>query len=323
MPSTTSLGPHSFYNAGPLTTTYTAPASCATVNTDHLMMGHRTAPDHFRYGVCAFDQGDCVPSGGALDSQNAKNGFRANSRFDYFSPGLHCPHGWATVGVATRNAEGVITSSGPAFTFASSTVTVDEDHTSSTFRSTSTAILESDMGSFAYPGRHGLLAAMDRGETAVMCCPSSMTANALNAPCFAALPSAEVRTKVCFAGDVSDYLRVSTQVSIFGTTVSAYLHLIPSTGGIPTITSTISSSERSELIAYTVVPMVALVHRASDTEYSTKTGEGESSSASKTPNGAAAMTGRPAFQMTFLGEVSPLVLTTLVGVAAGFALVLA
>lgn len=171
MPSATSLGPHSFYNAGPLTTTYTAPASCATVNTDHLMMGHRTAPDHFRYGVCAFDQGDCVPSGGALDSQNVKDGFRANSRFDYFSPGLHCPHGWATVGVATRNAEGVITSSGPAFTFASSTVTVDEDHTSSTFRSTSTAILESDMGSFAYPGRHGLLAAMDRGETAVMCCP--------------------------------------------------------------------------------------------------------------------------------------------------------
>ncbi|KAK8105099.1 hypothetical protein PG999_008458 [Apiospora kogelbergensis] len=327
MPSATTLSNLSFHNAGPLTTTYTAPASCASADPDHMMMGPRYLPGNFQYGVCATEKGDCYPSGSAIDALNAKDSLQADARLDYFSPGLHCPHGWTTVGAATKNAEGVITSSGPAFTFPSTTQTLEIDRTTSTLHTTKTARLE-DVSFFGYPARHALLGAMDRGETVIMCCPSSMTAHALNAPCYEALPSAPVRTSVCYAHSASEYSQVYTQASLFGTTVSAVeLKPTATTGQFSVKTMSLPTESQAGLIAYTVMPMVALVHRASDATAAgdgTKTGGegGSSSSPSNSPN-SAAMAGRPPFQMARLGEVSTWVLTTLVGVAAGFALVLA
>ncbi|KAK8033723.1 hypothetical protein PG991_003121 [Apiospora marii] len=329
MPSTTSLSRFSFHNAGPLTTTYTAPASCMTAQPTQLMLGPTTEPDTFYYGGCSFQQDNCYPSGVELDALRSKSDVKVNNKLDYFSPGLHCPENWTTVGMATKNAEGVITSSGPAFTYPGSTITGILDRTGGTVMTTAKATLSDDMKRFGYAGHHALLGAMDHGETAILCCPSSMTARALNGVCFAALPSVEVPRSVCFVGSASDYTTGLTQLSIFGTTVSGRFNQATATGPLSTQTTALPEKVRSELLAYTIMPIVALVHRESDTfkhdNDTETTDEGAPLTTTTTSSSSsAAMAGRSsAFQMAFLGGAWPWVSTTLLaGVAAGFALVL-
>ncbi|KAK7957884.1 hypothetical protein PG996_010671 [Apiospora saccharicola] len=130
-------------------------------------------PDTFYYGGCSFEQGDCYPSGVDIDALDAKSGVKVNNnnRLDCFSPGLNCPHDWTTVGAATKSAEGRITRPGPAFTYAGSTTVGIPDRTGGTVMRTSMATLSDGMERFVYAGHHALLGAMERGETAILCCP--------------------------------------------------------------------------------------------------------------------------------------------------------
>lgn len=161
-----------------------------------------------------------------------------------------------------------------------------------------------------------------------------MTARALNGVCFAALPSVEVPRSACFVGSAPDYTTGLTRLSIFGTTVSGRFNQATAAGPLATQTTALPEKVRSELVAYTAVPLVALVHRESDalkhdSDTGTTTDEGEGAPSTPTTttssSSAAAMAGRPsAFQMAFLGGAWPRVSTTLAGVAAaGLALALA
>lgn len=109
MPRTTEFFGAPLTNVGPLTTTYTAPASCATgfrqwnvalKNTNHttLRYGYLGAA-----GTTCTDQpvGECLPSGAKFDElAKAATTTYNNGYLAYFSPGLHCPSGWETAGVA-------------------------------------------------------------------------------------------------------------------------------------------------------------------------------------------------------------------------------
>jgi len=129
-----------------------------TAEPSNLMLGPTDEPDTFYYGGCSFEQGNCYPSGVDIDALDAKSGVKVNNnRLDYFSPGLNCPHVWTNVAAATENAEGLITSSGPAFTYAGSTTVGIPDRTGGTVIRTSMATLSDNMERFLYAGHHALL----------------------------------------------------------------------------------------------------------------------------------------------------------------------
>jgi hypothetical protein len=154
MPTATSFSGYSLLDNGPLTTTFTAPAACSTAY--QIML----APsDHPTIGLweaeCNYvPPADCNPSGSVIQSiySSAEGGNpTAGNVIVYHSPGVVCPAGWATVGVAAKP------------------------------NPTSTSISGAFNQSFAFqPGNRAVfwepeldvfLAALDPGETAVACCP--------------------------------------------------------------------------------------------------------------------------------------------------------
>lgn len=100
---------------------------------------------------------DCVPSGSVLDNLwNSLTSTRSGAPFtqgtiDYYSPGIVCPSGYETVGVASKLSGGIASSSGaafvPAVTPASETFDLSD------------------------PAPNVLLQAMLEGESAILCCP--------------------------------------------------------------------------------------------------------------------------------------------------------
>ncbi|KAM5344434.1 hypothetical protein ACJ41O_012970 [Fusarium nematophilum] len=100
MPTVTLITGHSatITNFGPLTTTYTAPTSCATA-TDHLYFAGKDDPGGiWAYPMCTIQTfGDCIPSGDAFDElMTSYDGFLEFGFYHYYSPGLYCPSGWTT-----------------------------------------------------------------------------------------------------------------------------------------------------------------------------------------------------------------------------------
>ncbi|KAF5585846.1 uncharacterized protein FSUBG_12305 [Fusarium subglutinans] len=106
MPTVTRISTARITNFGPLTTTYTAPASCAT-ETDRIYFAYDS--DHPEYlwanPTCKMQLiGKCIPSGDQYDhlitATYAKTfdlGF-----YHYYSPGLYCPSDWTTAGKYVR-----------------------------------------------------------------------------------------------------------------------------------------------------------------------------------------------------------------------------
>ena len=115
MPSVTSLSQYTLQNLGPLTTTFTAPESCATLEPPVALA--RTDQPSLPYWQQECDEVDdsfaaCLPSGRAHFDiyKNESDATRPPNVIPYFSPGLHCPDSWTTAGVAVKNAEGSIVS---------------------------------------------------------------------------------------------------------------------------------------------------------------------------------------------------------------------
>lgn len=156
MPTTTSLSNYEFINLGPLTTAYTAPQSCATMALTAL--ANVADGDHWpEWSVdCDIaDVGDCVPSGAKADEKFAalstQSPNAAYAGFAYYSPGIHCPSGWETVGIAAKNAAGDLSTSGGVY----------DAHLVGT----------TTMAPIRNPPEHIFAQALDKEETAALCCP--------------------------------------------------------------------------------------------------------------------------------------------------------
>lgn len=160
MPTTTSLSNWYFVNAGPLTTTFTAPESCSTKGATALAQldGEEVV---LRYRLNCESEGfeDCAPKGESLDSlfhslstQRPDPTYQA---FIYHSPGLHCPSGWSTMGTAEKDADGQIKTSGEPY----------DAH------NVEYATLTTSRPPMINPAEHIFAEALDNGETAVLCCP--------------------------------------------------------------------------------------------------------------------------------------------------------
>lgn len=161
MPTATSVSAFTLINNGPLTTTFTAPASCATEY--RTMAAVAGTPSYLRWPVeCEWlPPADCNPYGSAVRSiissvQGSDNPV-AGKVIEYHSPGLVCPSGWVTVGAAARP--------NPTSTSVSGVFVMSE-------------LVPTGGGSpriVQQPYLDVLLDALDPGETAVACCPRSPT----------------------------------------------------------------------------------------------------------------------------------------------------
>lgn len=128
-PISASNGWWTFTNDGPLTTTYTPAPSCTS--TDRLFIGYvnhdRVIPEYRVQCTSDVNLYACLPTPTTtitkLPDPPTSHGWAGIG--DYYSPGLYCPSGWETVGVAGRDASSSLSSSGilstrPAITFSSS-----------------------------------------------------------------------------------------------------------------------------------------------------------------------------------------------------------
>ena len=140
MPSATSFSGYNLLNNGPLTTAFTAPATCSTA---FVMLGLATDPAAVQWDAqCDWvPPADCNPSGSVIQSiiSAQNNNAAAADVIVYHSPGLVCPSGWATVGAAAK-LNPMSTSTSGAF-------------------NPSVPLLDVFMS------------ALDPGETAILCCP--------------------------------------------------------------------------------------------------------------------------------------------------------
>ncbi|KAF5630110.1 hypothetical protein F52700_7468 [Fusarium sp. NRRL 52700] len=116
MPTATAYSGIGLINNGPLTTTYTPPASCITATTDQIFFAH---PESITIGYGAptcetTSMGKCLPSGSNHDKLfSYLNDHGGESTIDYYSPGIACPEGWTTAGtLAHGNQSGSVEKSG-------------------------------------------------------------------------------------------------------------------------------------------------------------------------------------------------------------------
>ncbi|KAK3387382.1 hypothetical protein B0H63DRAFT_509193 [Podospora didyma] len=248
MPTATSVSQWTLTNWGPLTTTFAANAACAT--TGISMLAPRSALGNGFSVDCAVATvgASCYPSGSQLDAA-ASTAFDKVGYFvmGYFSPGLVCPSGWKTVGVAARGSDGSVSASGIFIAPTSGPGAVVEN------------------GPFFNPAVNVFTAAIDAGETAAACCPSAMTADP-GGVCVSTLPDYRPTTacqRLLPGGAVSTFV---TDITFLGAHTTA--QLLSFVGGKPitsTTTITLPPSQASELVGVSVMPMVMLVRHASDT----------------------------------------------------------
>lgn len=152
MPSITTLSDLGLVNLGPLTTTFTAPQTCATPDQVVLRSDDFSAKVPYYWSECAVGderwRSTCYPSGTELAKLYTSND---HSGYPYYSPGLVCPESWVTVGVAARDDEGRISSSGILRPF--------------------TTPRPSESRVYYNPVPNIFMQALDPGETLALCCP--------------------------------------------------------------------------------------------------------------------------------------------------------
>jgi hypothetical protein len=184
MPSVTSLSQYTFSNLGPLTTTWTAPSSCATQKDIYLAPSSR--PDQaWVASTCGYSpRGSCYPGGSSSQYDEI---FTINQNMwvggvvPYYSPGLYCPDQYTTAGIAVKDGDGKLVSSSGLFAptvSGTSTITTGPQTYTTTwnryqFNSTSavTSTVTNTHAPTYNPYWNVFMEALGPSETAVACCP--------------------------------------------------------------------------------------------------------------------------------------------------------
>lgn len=107
MASATEYFGASFTNLGPLTSTWTAPESCATNTVNQYFGVERDLQGiDYVYGRASCGParlGECVPSGSAIDEfKDSINSDAPLGVFWYHSPGIACPKDWTTAAMIAK-----------------------------------------------------------------------------------------------------------------------------------------------------------------------------------------------------------------------------
>ncbi|RSL82872.1 hypothetical protein CEP51_004869, partial [Fusarium floridanum] len=258
-------------NLGPLTTTYTAPAECATAteNIQFIQADLPWVPAAWGYPSCVpGDYGKCIPSGDAYDKLAKEHYYTWQQEFfPYYSPGLVCPKGWTTAGEYAKSkgtpTKGMLTAQ------------PDWNITEPAFlplTSVWTSVLEDS-------------------ETLVYCCPSGYTGdNFLNCHSIMGPITDFGYTTGCIHS--WDGKKYTDATATFEGVESPYISKIKITAkpGTAYWTETVITVEETNIHVATKVPAVALVYQSSDLEKATLPGgsEKETSSSGESEKNAAA-----------------------------------
>ncbi|KAM0194388.1 hypothetical protein ACHAPI_007149 [Fusarium lateritium] len=269
MPTATGYFGHSVHNLGPLTTTFTAPSSCAT-GTDHIVYASLTAdPILFGAPTCeVVPFADCIPNGEEWDSVNGQTTTFVQGQFVYYSPGLACPSGWETVWSLDRGDS------------TSGSVTVSSLSSASRLISSVQKDIDAGRPRLMHP-TEVWKEVLEPEETLVYCCPSDYTADTWG-NCISTLgPRSEfisTYSQICLKYAPIDLTQIGT---LDGTTLTQdLLYIVSGTGSVETVlTGAFLTETRSpnDLVIATYVPAVPLVYRQSDLDEAKKndTGKGD------------------------------------------------
>jgi len=158
MPSATRVSEYALTNFGPLTSVFTPDAACAT-STGILQLAAKQSPYDLAFNVdCNVPTvgAKCFPSGSQLDARVSTVFKNPGDNFlGYFSPGVVCPSGWNTVGVAAKGNDGKVSTSG---------IFDRPKDLGATPTPTGLPLFNPPLNAFT--------AALDPGETAAVCCPT-------------------------------------------------------------------------------------------------------------------------------------------------------
>ncbi|KAL2131160.1 hypothetical protein VTI74DRAFT_5447 [Chaetomium olivicolor] len=249
MPTVTSFANFVVSNLGPITTTFTAPASCTT---EQLVVGFSASPldDIWQTdcGPLAGSVGQCRPSGAGIDAFYSRNYLSASpGLLSYYSPGIVCPAGWTTAGVTSRNTDGSPGSASGVFNFPAPT------KTQPSYLQWITALGQ----------------VIDPGETAAVCCPSGYTIPRDPGYCYSVLPTSVYQpsagSSFCQLQFTSaDVGTMNMTLTINGQSRSTQVLEVTGTVPITIVSTTFSPAQATHLVGVKIVPMVPLVHKAAD-----------------------------------------------------------
>ncbi|KAF3392671.1 hypothetical protein F1880_008621 [Penicillium rolfsii] len=258
-------------NYGPLTTTFTPAPSCS--GTSHLRLG--TIDDNFprlSYMVqCETTEwSDCAPPATITTASTSDGAEWSASAGHYYSPGLYCPSGWETVGLAGRDGDKPYTDSGVISAYGASQW----------------------VPSFPYELTQ-LAKGLQPSETVALCCPTGFTADPIGG-CFQAVPSYPLSVVCDVYEDITR--SVSKATSTYTTDGSTIKEIIRSTSTIRTTETFYETwTGGNEYLDYITpimfVEAVTLIHHESDLSTTEKTSSG-SGTATGTGSGVATGTGK-------------------------------
>ncbi|KAK1671857.1 hypothetical protein BDP55DRAFT_731933 [Colletotrichum godetiae] len=251
----TELSQHAITNLGPLTTAFTAPASCATSSLGLYLAFESAFPDRvqpfYRQKCEVPDYGECFPSGAVFDDMRSAAITGRSDRagtIAYFSPASSCPDQYTTAGVAAKNAEGAVSSSGvfvPPFV----RVPFGSGHMSDRL--------------VANPLVNVFMEALDRNETAVVCCPDGYTVG-FNGGCFSQVPESVYgpTTTVCLRNtDPKAVSWVNATFTYNNTVASGLVYSYLATSyEVTTQTRTFTGALSDSLIPVASKPAVTMVY---------------------------------------------------------------
>jgi hypothetical protein len=288
-----SLSALNLINLGPLTTTYTPPAACATETARVAIARTNSVHNIAWFEDCEQPQfgtfGSCLPYGAERDADAlASEQARHSSAVYYHSPGIACPESWTTAGVAAR---------------------VGNEYSIDGIFGTTRAINLTTTIEIVYPTTNPvpniLREALEPSETAVVCCPSGFTANE-GIGCHKTLPlDAYTAPSVCKTSAAWGMSYEAVTYTYLGEAITGVAEICTDPAGAQYATMTAEPPTNPQFgIAATYVPAVTLILGggsnngggavASDTgsntlptATATATPTGSSSSAATTPTGAA------------------------------------
>jgi len=277
MPTATVLSQRTFNNLGPLTTTFTVPASCATL-TNNVYITTNKGRDLLGLdcNTKTSTLGDCYPSGSSVDAILAS--FAGNpergEQLHYFSPGIQCPSAWTTAGVAAKDASGSLSASG-------------------VFTSASAVLYNSVFVDLVLPNI--LAANLAAGETAAVCCPGGFTTE--QGSCVSTLASSQPITGGCaYLVPHNDYTFIQTTMTLPQTTATGGIFSLTDTSPLTLTSITFRPGEAKDWASVAVMPMVTLLHQASDLPGGA-TSSSEGTAKSQSPSSQADTVRAPGVQM--------------------------
>ncbi|CBF71527.1 uncharacterized protein ANIA_06821 [Aspergillus nidulans FGSC A4] len=288
MNTSVSAGWYSFTNLGPITTTFTPAPACTASNqvsigyVDNFFTGVNV---YAAYGVqctSTVDYFDCIPTMTPEPTSTTAVPDDDIIWVDYgvyYSPGLYCPKGWKTVGMAGRDASSVLTSSG---------VLAPTATRSSRTRAATPTPYGDDYYDYYYDEYNldpasVMKSMLEPKQTMALCCPDFMTVDS-NGACYS-IVSSYTATTGChvvtgFNYEYSETTTTYTMTYTYSDDEGSETDVITRVGtyDVPTATETtvrtyttnLDGEEKESMTAMYIMPVVTLLYHESDLENAAK-----------------------------------------------------